>query len=108
MKTLPKVAIPPAPIIYIPRAPIIYIVAIVNGDISAVYSHIESFYTEMISLSANLDVLPEFRLVHREKVVEVGRFRRAPIIFFPRTPPPEDCRDNETEKDRLKVISMRF
>ena len=47
-------------------APIIYIVAIVNDDgIGALYTHVESFYNKMIASTANMEVQPEFRLVHR-------------------------------------------
>ena len=47
-------------------APIIYIVAIVNDDgIGALYTHVESFYNEMLTRTANMEVQPEFRLVHR-------------------------------------------
>ena len=48
-------------------APIIYIVAIVNDDgIGALYTHVESFYNKMIQSTANMEVQPEFRLVHRD------------------------------------------
>ena len=47
-------------------APIIYIVAIVNDDgIGALYTHVESFYNEMMDRTANMEVKPDFRLVHR-------------------------------------------
>ena len=47
-------------------APIIYIVAIVNDDgIGVLYTHVESFYNKMIASTANMEVQPEFRLVHR-------------------------------------------
>ena len=47
-------------------APIIYIVAIVNDDgIGALYTHVNSFYTKMNELTANMEVRPDFRLVHR-------------------------------------------
>ena len=97
-KTFPKPTIPPAPL-----APIIYIVAIVNDDgIGPLYSHIESFYTEMISLTANLEVQPEFRLVHRGIGEELtgGGGLRAP------TPGDFTCEDDDT-KARFKILSVR-
>ena len=55
--------IPPKPI---KQAPIIYIVAIVNDDgIGALYTYVESFYNEMVDRTANMEVQPDFRLVHR-------------------------------------------
>ena len=57
----PVATIPP-----VQPAPIIYIVAIANGDGSRdLFLHVESFYNEMIDRTANMEVRPEFRLVHR-------------------------------------------
>ena len=94
MKTLPKVTIPPAR-----PAPIIYIVAIVNDDgIGPLSSYIETFYNEMISLTANLEVQPEFRLVYRgilEKLTGEVRLRAPTLGDY-------TCEDDDT-KARLKI-----
>ena len=62
----PIVAPPVATIPPVQPAPIIYIVAIAYGDGSRdLFLHVESFYNEMIDRTANMEVRPEFRLVHR-------------------------------------------
>ena len=93
----PEPTIPPTK-----PAPIIYIVAIVNDDgIGPLYSHIESFYTEMIALTANLEVKPEFRLVHRgngEQLTDKNAGLRAPT-------PDYSCEDDAAHRYDVTQIA---